>query len=118
MTRRIAAKMTKRIGRRRFLLKALISGSLPRRLLPLLGLLLLCGLMFAPPAMAQSQDLAELSAQGKAALRDQQFDRAEKVYEQVVKLDPRSAEAHSDLGLALYMLGMYSRATTELHQAL
>jgi FimV-like protein len=87
------------------------------RFLTLLGLLL-CSLMFAPPDVAQAQDLAELSAQGKAALRDQQFDRAEKVYEQVIKLDPRSAEAHSDLGLALYMLGTYSRAITELHKAL
>jgi tetratricopeptide (TPR) repeat protein len=88
------------------------------RLLLLVGLLFLCGLTLVTPTAAQSQDFAELSAQGKAALRNQQFDRAEKVYEQVVKLDPRSAEAHSDLGLALYMLGMYSRATTELHKAL
>jgi tetratricopeptide (TPR) repeat protein len=89
-----------------------------QKLLLLVGLLLLGGLTLLTPTAAHSQDLAELSAQGKAALRDQQFDRAEKVYEQVVKLDPRSAEAHSDLGLALYMLGMYSRAITELHKAL
>jgi len=88
------------------------------RLLLLVGLLLLCGLTLVPPAAAQAEDLAELSAQGKAALRDQQFDRAEKLYEQVVKLDPRSAEAHSDLGLALYMVGRYSPAITELHKAL
>jgi FimV-like protein len=82
------------------------------------ALLLLYGLTFVTPAAAQSQDLAELSAQGRAALRDQQFERAEKIYEQVVKLDPRSAEAHSDLGLALYMLGTYPRAISELHRAL
>jgi FimV-like protein len=86
-------------------------------LLPV-GLLLLCGLTLVTPMAAQSQDLAALSAQGKAALRDQQFDRAEKIYEQVVKLDPRSAEAHSNFGLALYMLGAYPRAITELHKAL
>jgi tetratricopeptide (TPR) repeat protein len=89
-----------------------------QRLLLPVGLLLLCGLTLVTPAAAQSQGLAELSAQGKAALRDQQFDRAEKVYEQVVELDPRSAEAHSDLGLALYMLGTYPRAITELQKAL
>jgi tetratricopeptide (TPR) repeat protein len=89
-----------------------------QRLVPLLGRLLLCGLTLVTAAAAQSRDLAGLSAQGKAALRDEQFDRAEKVYEQIVKLDPRSAEAHSDLGLALYMLSLYSRATTELNKAL
>ncbi|MGO9124390.1 MAG: tetratricopeptide repeat protein [Terriglobales bacterium] len=89
-----------------------------QKLLLLVGLLLLCGLTLVTPAAAQSQDLAALSAQGKAALRDQQFDHAEKVYEQVVKLDPRSAEAHSNLGLALYMLGTYPRAITELRKAL
>ena len=69
---------------------------------------MLCGLILCnADEGAQSQSLAELSAQGKTALRDQQFERAEKIYEQVVKLDPRSAEAHSNLGLALYMLGTY-----------
>jgi tetratricopeptide (TPR) repeat protein len=67
---------------------------------------------------AQAQDLTALSAQGKAALRDEQFGQAEKIYEQVIKLDPRSAEAHSNLGLALYMLGAYPHAITELHEAI
>jgi FimV-like protein len=89
-----------------------------QNLLLLVGLALLCGLTLITSTAAQSQSLAELSAQGKAALRDQQFEHAEKIYEQVVKLDPRSAEAHSNLGLALYMLGTYPRAITELHQAL
>lgn len=83
-----------------------------------IGLLVLCGLSLVTPTGAQSQRLAELSAQGKAALRDQQFERAEKIYEQVIKLDLRSAEAHSNLGLALYMLGTYPRAITELRKAL
>lgn len=82
------------------------------------GLFVICGSIFPTPATAQSPNLADLSAQGKAALRDQQFDRAEKIYEQVIKLDPRSAEAHSNLGLAFYMLGAYPRATTELQKAL
>ena len=88
-----------------------------QKLLLAIGLLLL-GLTLVTPTLAQSQNLAELSAQGKAALRDQQFDRAEKIYEQVIKLDPRSAEAHSNLGLALYMLGTYPHAITEFRQAL
>ncbi len=88
-----------------------------QKLLVAIGLLL-CGLIVVAQSAAQSQSLADLSAQGKAALRDQQFDRAEKIYEQVIKIDPRSAEAHSNLGLALYMLGTYPLAITELHKAL
>src|SRR6202049_948196 len=95
----------------------LYQSSRQKLLLPV-GILLLCGLSLVTPKAVQSQTLAQLSAQGKAALRDQQFDQAAKLYEQVVKLDPRSAEAHSDLGLALYMLGTYPRAISELHKAL
>jgi hypothetical protein len=65
------------------------------------------------PLWAQSQNLAELSLQGRAALRDQQFDRARGIYEQVVKLDPRSAEAHSNLGFALYMTDSYHLAVPQ-----
>lgn len=81
-------------------------------------LITVCTLRLANFAAAQSRNLADLSSEGKAALRDQQFDRAEKVYEQVVMLDPRSAEAHSNLGLALYMTGGYPRAITEFRKAL
>lgn len=82
------------------------------------GQAFLAVLCLALAATGQSNDLAALSAQAKAALRDQQFESAEKLYDQIVKLDPRSAEARSDLGLALYMLGAYPRAITELRQAL
>src|SRR5579864_2471203 len=75
-----------------------------------LGLFFFFSMAGVGPAGSQSQQLSELSSQGQAALQQQQFDRAEKVYEQVVKLDPRSAEARSNLGLALYMTGSYSRA--------
>jgi tetratricopeptide (TPR) repeat protein len=67
---------------------------------------------------AQSASLAELSSQGKAALQDQQFDRAQNIYEQIVKLAPRSSEAHSNLGFALYMLGGYSNAIAQFRKAL
>ena len=93
-------------------------GSRHHRSVLVLGLILLGILELVKPATAQSPDLAELSSQGQAALRDQQFDRAAKVYEQIVKLDPRSAEAHSNLGLALYMAGKYPRAITEFQKAL
>jgi len=81
--------------------------------------LLICAtLAFEKSATAQSAGLSELLPQGEAALRDKQFDRAEKVYEQVVKLDPRSAQGHSNLGFAIYMLGNYPRAIEEFQKAL
>ena len=69
-------------------------------------------------AAAQTPDLAKLSADGQAALRNQQFDRAQELYEQIIKLDPRSAQAHSNLGLALYMGAKYPRAISEFQKAL
>src|SRR6204780_2877817 len=76
--------------------------------------IVLCACLSTLPSRAQSQNLAELSQQGRAALREQQFDRARGIYEQVVKLDPRSAEAHSNLGFALYMIGSYLPAISQL----
>lgn len=88
------------------------------RVLDMPGALILIALLLASSASAQSPSLAELSSQGKAALRDQQYDRAENVYEQVIKLDPQSAEAHSNLGFALYMSGRYTLAIAQFHKAL
>ena len=83
-----------------------------------IGLFLLCAMAVTRPLAGQSASLAELASQGQAALGNQQFDRAEAIYEQVVKLDPRSAQAHSNLGLALYMQERYPPAITELRKAL
>jgi tetratricopeptide (TPR) repeat protein len=74
--------------------------------------------LLASLAAAQSPSLADLSSQGKAALASEQFDRAQKIYEQVVRLDPRSAESHSNLGFSFYMLGNYSSAIAEFRKAL
>jgi len=80
--------------------------------------LLLLAVSATRPASAQSSSLAQLASQGQAALRDQKFEQAETIYQQVVKLDPRSALAHSNLGLALYMQEQYPRAIVELRKAL
>jgi tetratricopeptide (TPR) repeat protein len=80
--------------------------------------IVLCASLSTLPSWAQSQNLAELSLQGRSALREQQFDRARSIYEQVVKLDPRSAEAHSNLGFALYMTGSYLPAISQFLRAL
>jgi len=82
------------------------------------GLLICAILVFEESTEAQSAGLSELLPQGDAALRDKQFDRAQKIYEQVVKLEPRSAQGHSNLGNALYMLGNYPRAIEEFQKAL
>ncbi len=80
--------------------------------------LVCANLAFEKTVTAQSAGLSELLSQGQAALRDKQFDRAQKVYEQVVKLDPRSVEGHSNLGFSLYTLGNYPRAIEEFQKSL
>jgi len=80
--------------------------------------LICANLAFEKTLTAQSAALSELLSQGQAALRDKQFDRAQKVYEQVVKLDPRSVEGHSNLGFSLYTLGNYPRAIEEFQKSL
>ena len=88
------------------------------RWFPRISLLVLCLLISGKSAGAQNAHLADLSQQGQTALRDQQFDRAQKLYEEIVQLDPGSAQAHSNLGLALYMNTSYSRAIRELQKAI
>ena len=89
-----------------------------RELLRLLSVMLLGLALSSGAAPAQSANLADLSAEGQAALRDQKFDRARQIYEQIVKLDPKSAQAHSNLGLALYMAAQYPPAIAEFRKAL
>ena len=89
-----------------------------RELLFPLSLLICATLAFDRSATAQSAGQSELLAQGETALRNKQFDRAQKLYEQVVRLDPRSVEGHSNLGYALYTLGNYPRAIEEFQKAL
>lgn len=89
-----------------------------RRLAFAFSALICANLAFDRTATAQSAGVSELLSQGQAALRDKQFDRAQKVYEQVVKLNPRSAEGHSNLGFALYTLGNYPRAIEEFQKSI
>ena len=84
-----------------------------------LALFLVAGLLISTaPTAAQASSLADLASQGQAALTDQQFDRAEKIYQQIIKLDPRSAQAHSNLGFARYMSAKYPGAIGEFQKAL
>jgi tetratricopeptide (TPR) repeat protein len=91
----------------------------PRQCRSLVAGLILLGIAgLANPVAAQSPNVATLSSQGQAAMRDQQFERATQLYEQAIQLDPRSAQAHSNLGLALYMSNKYPHAITEFQKAL
>lgn len=94
------------------------SGAIKRLFVVRVAWILVCVAVAATLAGGQSANPADLSSQGKAALQDQQFDRAQKIYEQIVKLDPRSAKARSNLGFSLYMLGSYSPAITQFRKAL
>src|SRR5579864_7547148 len=93
-------------------------GSSDRQFCWTFGLIILSLAALLNISAAQSPDLAKLSTDGQAALRNQQFDRAQELYEQIIKLDPRSAQAHSNLGLALYMGAKYPRAISEFQKAL
>src|SRR4029077_8323034 len=97
---------------------SIAASSNDRRLCRTFSLLLLSLAAWINICAAQTPDLAKLSADGQAALRNQQFDRAQELYEQIIKLDPRSAQAHSNLGLALYISAKYPRAISEFQKAL
>jgi tetratricopeptide (TPR) repeat protein len=59
-----------------------------------------------------------LSEKGHKALEGHRFGEAQAAYEQVLKLDPNLAEAHSNLGLALFMEGRYEDAIPHFRKAL
>ena len=93
-------------------------GGMCKRFALAVALIFFAAQFSGPPALAQTQNLADLSSQGKEALQEEQFERAEKIYEQIVKLDPRSAEGHSNFGFALYMQGRYLNAIAQFRKAL
>jgi tetratricopeptide (TPR) repeat protein len=77
-----------------------------------------CLLLVARAAAQQGPRLATLVSQAQEALKQERFADAERVYEQILKLNPRSAEAHSNLGIALYGQGRYDEAIPQYRKAL
>ncbi|MCS7024150.1 MAG: tetratricopeptide repeat protein [Bryobacteraceae bacterium] len=61
-----------------------------------------------------AQDAAVLSQRAAAAMRGQRFDEAEKLYRQLVALEPSNPMWRMNLGLALHSSGRFSQAISEL----
>ncbi len=75
------------------------------------------------PALVLSQiasrvDVERLAKEGEEALTAKRFDAAARTYEMLVKLDPKIAENHAQLGLARYMQGDFVHAAPAFSQAL
>jgi len=82
-----------------------------------IGVPILPALLVAAPGAGEHQ-LRALSDDALRKLKASDFEGAASAYQQIVKLNPASAEAHSNLGLALYELGRYEGAIPEFSRAL
>ncbi len=71
--------------------------------------------------LAQQQDpqlLQRYSQEGERALAEKRYAEAEKAYEKLRELDPRTAEVHANLGLIYFQQGKFTQAVPALRQAL
>jgi tetratricopeptide (TPR) repeat protein len=64
-----------------------------------------------------SQDLIQVNAQGIQEYQSRQFDQAKGHFEQVATGAPNAAEAHYNLGLALFALGESDQAREHFIEA-
>lgn len=69
-----------------------------------------------PPA--QQAQISQIVSEAGAALRQGDFDRAIRGYEKLVKISPRVAEFHANLGMAFYSAGRFRDAVRECRAAL
>lgn len=86
-------------------------------LLIVLGLLLLL-LPTTVAAAGQTGDAtARLGAEGSAALSAHRYPDAERAYEQLRELSPKTAEVHATLGFIYFQQGKFEQAVAALKQA-
>jgi tetratricopeptide (TPR) repeat protein len=83
-------------------------------------LLVLCCFVSGREVMGQTtgSSLQVLSERARVAIEGRKFVEAQKVYEQIVQIDPEMAEAYSNLGFVLYMQAQYREAIPKLLKAL
>lgn len=77
-----------------------------------------CFIVVVGAAASVVPQLRLLSEHAQEALKKGDFKEAQEAYQEIVKRDPHSAEAYSNLGLALYMQTEYSGAISALRTAL
>lgn len=68
------------------------------------------------PAPSAGQDPVELSRQGDAHFRQQQYDRAAQFYEQALRAGSQDANDYNSLGLTLHYLGRSEEALAVLNE--
>jgi tetratricopeptide (TPR) repeat protein len=71
----------------------------------------------ANPEETRTGNFKQLLAQGNDSFARGDYQQALVFYEQLVELKPRSAEAHNNLGAALYKLDRYGEAEEHLRRA-
>ncbi|MGE5659514.1 MAG: tetratricopeptide repeat protein [Actinomycetota bacterium] len=86
----------------------------PLRLLVLVLTLSLTGM----PQLAVAQTIEELFQQGNAAQSTGNYSQAESIWRRVIQLDPKSANAYNNLGIALKDQGKLEEAIASYRQAL
>ena len=77
-------------------------------------------ILFTAAAGAEQGEsqLPSLFAKAKLALENKKYAAAEDAYRKILRLDPGMAEAHSNLGLSLYMQGRRQEAIPVLQKAI
>ena len=84
--------------------------------LTLAPLALTTALMFCGPGLTQTID--QLFQQGNAAQASGQYAEAERIFRQVISLNPQDAKAYYNLGNALYAQNKLEEAITAYNQAI
>ncbi len=86
-------------------------------MLPIALALLLLLPMTAAAAGQGSDAMARLGAEGSAALSAHRYPDAERAYEQLRELSPKTAEVHATLGFIYFQHGKFELAVAALKQA-
>lgn len=75
-------------------------------------------LIFVSPALAQTPSPEELYKEAESAYQAGDTPKAIRLYEELVKAQPNSVEARTNLGVMLAQVGRYSEAVTQYSAAL
>jgi tetratricopeptide (TPR) repeat protein len=76
------------------------------------------GLVLSQEMSDRAQEIGQLARQAASDLHHQEPAKAAAEYRKLLEIDPDNLEAHSNLGLAYYLQGNYSQASSEFNVAL
>ncbi|MEM9946797.1 MAG: tetratricopeptide repeat protein [Cyanobacteria bacterium P01_D01_bin.36] len=75
-------------------------------------------MLFGTPAITQAQSIETLIQQGTVARESQDYAEGERIFREVLELDPNYAPAHVELGFALWNQGQSEEAEGAFREAL